>query len=165
MIFPQIQLYDLLNHTLGKKVIHVETIYIDEHYSKLLEHVKKHRCKCYCIAPVNYDIINLQFVVGTAREKYASVLKERYDKLKKYADIQMHVHLAVLPQRLSKEEKEHLIKESYNFFVDELKIVPKEIVFGWFASDRESEEIAKSLGLKVIGPHYHLYERNMSGDN
>jgi len=161
LIFPQIQLYNLINNALGKKVIHAETIYVDEHYSKLLEHVKKYRCKCYCITPANYEIIHQQFVINKTKEEYAAVLKERYNELKKYADLQLHVHLAVLPQRLSKEEKERLIKEAHNFFVNELNITPKEIVFGWFASDSDSEETAKSLGMKVIGSHYHIYERDL----
>ena len=161
MIFPQIQIYKLISNTLGKKVIHVETIYVDEHYSKLLEHVKTHKCKCYCIAPVNYDIIHDQFIIDKTREEYAAVLKERYNELKKYADLQPHVHLAVLPQRMSKEEKERMIREAHKFFVNELNITPNELVFGWFASDHESEDMAKSLGMKVIGPHYHIYERDL----
>jgi len=161
MIFLQIKMYDFLSRIFGKHVIHVETIHIDEHFKNLLNHVKKYKCKCFCMTPENYDMANIEFVIGKSKRDYANILKERYNALKNYADLQLHVHLAVLPERLSKERKYHLIKSAYDFFITELGITPKEIVFGWFASDAEADEIAKSMGLKIIRAHYHLYDRDL----
>jgi hypothetical protein len=55
------------------------------------------------------------------------------------------------------KEKEKLIKEAYNWLAKNVE-KPTKIVFGWFAWDKFSEKLTKSLGLKIIGRHFHIYD-------
>jgi len=72
--------------------------------------------------------------------------------------MQLHVHLSMFLKKMSKKRKEELINESFKFFVKEIGVIPTEIVFGWWSYDKESKKIAKSLGLKIIDKHYHVYD-------
>jgi len=147
-----------LNNLFGKKIIHLETPHI--HGEKLLKHLKKYRdCKVYCLTPINYDFVNVEFGLKLSKKQYQKFLIEYYSKLKKDCNLQLHVHLNQYPENLSNHQKEKMIKEAYSFFINQLKIKPTEIVFGWYASDKSSEDIAISLGLKIIRRHLHIYDR------
>jgi len=147
-----------LNRRFGKSVIHVETPYLFG--NRLLNHVKSRRgCKCYCLSPVNYDYVMAEFGISMSRQKYKLFLIKYYKELGRFSDLQLHVHLSQYPDQLSEAEKKKRILDSYNFFVKDLGIQPKEILFGWYTSDRFSEEISRSLGLKIRGRHLHLYDR------
>lgn len=160
MRLPKIPLFTMLDKVLGKRFVHVETAYIDEHFSKLVEHAKKYRLKCYCITPVDYDFAKVEFGVNMSKREFSEILRKRYLELKKFdADLQLHVHVAILPEMLTKDRKRKKIHDAYNFFVEQLGIRPTEIVFGWFIGDEELREIAKELNLEVIDEHFHIYER------
>lgn len=155
----KIRNHGFINRNFGKKVVHVEMAYLPEIQGKLIKHLRKYRSKCYCICPSNYDLVNVSFGISLSRKEYYDILKEFYLKLKNRGiNLQLHVHLSMFPKNLPLSKKENLLKSAYNFFVKELKIKPKEIVFGWYASDKESIEIVKKLGLKIINEHLHIYD-------
>jgi hypothetical protein len=146
-----------LNRIFGKKIIHLEGIYFTS--KKLKKHLRKYKSKCYCVCPVNYEYFNSFLVTNLTKNEFYKSLKKNYLELKEMRiSLQLHVHLALLPNRLSYAKKESMIKSAYDFFVKELDIVPTEIVFGWYSSDKESIEIANSFGLKVIKEHLHIYD-------
>jgi hypothetical protein len=146
-----------MNRYFGKKVVHVEAPHIFG--EKLKKHLIKYKSKCYCITPVNYGYINSFFGINISERDFRNYLKRYYLSLKKAGiNLQLHVHLSMFPKVLSYRKKEEMIKESYDFFVNDLGIIPKEIVFGWYASDKESEEIANKLNLRFIKEHLHVYD-------
>ena len=146
-----------MNRNFGKKVVHVEAPHIFG--ERLKKHLMKHKSKCYCLTPTNYEYINSFFGITMSKKEFENYLKRYYLELKKGGiNLQPHIHLSMFPRILTYKKKEKMIKESYNFFVKELKINPKEIVFGWFASDKDSEEIANRLNLKIIREHLHVYD-------
>lgn len=143
---------------MGRNVIHVETPHISK--DKLLSYAKKYKPKCYCITPVNYDFVAAEFGINKTRKEFEKELVKIYMKLKKTgADLQLHVHLTQFPEMLPNEKKKNMLKEAYDFFVDKIKIRPREVVFGWYASDAYIENFSKNIGLKIIGPHFHTYDR------
>ena len=73
-------------------------------------------------------------------------------------NLQLHVHISTMPALVSYEEKKRMINSAYGFFVKELKIVPTELVLGWYACDKEIEQIAQELGLIISPDHFHTYD-------
>lgn len=157
---PKIPLITTLHKMLGKRAVHVETIHIDVHFAKLIQHVKRYRPKCYCITPEDYEFAKVEFGVTMSEMEFFELVKQRYLVLKDLgADLQLHVHVAVLPEMLTTARKRKKMYDSNNFFVDQLGIKPTEIVFGWLVDDNELRKIATELNLKVIGEHFHIYDR------
>lgn len=147
----------VLNRLFGKGVVHVEAPHFTK--NKLLEHVRKYKSKCYCICPVNYDFVKAEYGLNMDKKTYTKFLKEFYLKLKKMnINLQPHVHLSQLPENLSNSIKESRIKQAHSFFKNILSITPKEVTFGWYKYDPFSEKLAKKLGMKIISPHYHIYD-------
>jgi hypothetical protein len=145
------------NRNFGKKVVHVEAPHIFG--EKLRKHLMKYKSKCYCLTPANYEYINSFCGINMSKKDFSDYLREYYLSLKKIGiNLQMHVHLSMFPEILPYVKKEKMIKESYDFFIKDLGIVPKEIVFGWYASDKESEEIVHKLNLKIRKEHLHIYD-------
>ncbi len=145
------------NRNFGKKVIHVEAIHLTS--EKLKKHLRKYHSKCYCICPENLTYSDAFFGVNMSKKEFYKTLKNKYLELKKMGiNLQLHVHLAYFPEKLPYEKKKHMIESAYNFFIKELNITPREIVFGWYSSDRDSLNIAKNLGLRVRGEHLHIYD-------
>ncbi len=146
-----------MNRNFGKKVVHVEAPHVFG--EELKKHLIKYKSKCYCLTPANYEYISSFCGVNRSKKYFENYLKNYYSILKKFGvNLQLHVHLSMFPKILSYEKKEKMIKKSYDFFVKELGIIPKEIVFGWYASDKESEEIAHKLNLRIIKEHLHVYD-------
>lgn len=145
------------NRNFGKRVIHVEAPHMFG--KELKKHLIKYKSKCYCLTPTNYEYIDCFFGINKTKKDFKNFLKEYYLSLKKLGiNLQIHVHLSMFPSNLKYKKKEEMIKSAYDFFVNDLKITPREIVFGWYASDEDSEEIAKKLGLKIVGEHLHIYD-------
>lgn len=145
------------NRNFGKKVIHVEAIYFM--HEKLKAHLKKYNSKCYCIGPSNYEYSDSFFGVNMSKKKFRESLKKYYLELKKIGvDLQMHVHLAYFPKRLPYKKKREMIKSTYDFFVKDLEIIPKEIVFGWYRADEDARKIASELNLRIREEHLHIYD-------
>ena len=94
-----------------------------------------------------------------SKKEFHTFLKDYYLFLKKMKiNLQPHVHLSMFPENLKNSVKEKMILEARNFFIKDLNIEPKEIVFGWYASDKFSRKIAESFGMKVINEHLHIYD-------
>lgn len=158
-VFNKMNLKNLgiLNRMFGKRIVHIEAIHLT--YEKLVKHLKKYKSKCYCITPSNYNLTKGYFGIEFSKKEYYNKLKRKYLDLKEMGvNLQLHVHLAIFPQELGYKIKKELIEDAYNFFISELNIIPKEIVLGWYASDKDSKEIAKNLGLKIIPEHFHIYD-------
>jgi hypothetical protein len=148
----------ILNKIFGKKVIHVEAPHIFS--EKLIKHLAKYKSRCYCICPINSDYILSNFGGAESKKELEKKLKEIYLRLKeKGAFLQLHVHISMCPKFVSYKKKKELIEGAYNFFVKELRIKPREIVFGWWAYDKECEEICRELNLNIKGnKEFHVYD-------
>ena len=145
-----------MNRRFGKKVVHVEAPHIFG--EELKRHLEKYGSKCYCLCPENYDYVSV-FLLNMTRSQYKVFLKKYYlDLKKKGINLQLHVHLSMFPKNLSYKRKKFLIESAYNFFKKDLNIIPKDIVFGWYASDNDSRKIAGDLGLRIFNEHLHIYD-------
>jgi len=146
-----------LNKWFGKKIVHVEAPHIFG--EKLVEHCKKYLPTCYCICPSNYHYVSSVFGLGSYETVLTDEFQEIYLILKEMGiNLQLHVHISMIPENVSYEKKRALIYRAYEFFTKELGIVPTEIVFGWFEWDKDCEEICKKLGLRIIDKHFHIYD-------
>lgn len=143
---------------LGKGIIHVEAPHLTS--ESLIKHLKKYNSKCYCICPVNYSYVQSNFGSSLNQEQFEKFTKKFYLQLKEMGiNLQLHVHLSIFPERMSFEEKSRIISSAFNFFKNELGIVPREIVFGWTTYDQDCLEICKRLNLEPIkNRHYHIYD-------
>ncbi len=147
----------ITNRNFGKKVVHVEAPHLFGR--RLKKHLSKYKSKCYCLTPINQEYINSFFGGRISKKDFDKFFKEYYLSLKNLGiNLQLHVHLSMFPKVLPYNKKKKMIQEAYEFFVRELEIKPKEIVFGWYASDKDSEEIARKLGLKIRKEHLHFYD-------
>jgi hypothetical protein len=155
-------LYKKYQNRVGRRVIHVES----PHYNPeaLVKYCQKYRPKCFCITPVNYDFLNVEYSAGMSYEKLGRFLKDLYPQMKEAgAELQLHVHVSQLPALLPIERKRALIENAFKFFKNELGIVPTEIIFGWFSWDKEMEDICKELGLRVVSWSPYIYDRWCEG--
>ena len=142
----------------GKKIIHVEAPHLTE--KELLNHIKKYRSKCYCITPANYNYVKGNFGFNGNEKEFKDSLKKIYLKLKEMKiKLEPHIHLSLYPEKMNFNEKEKLIKEVFQFFINDLKVIPKEVVFGWTKFDPESIEIVRKLNARTIkDKHFHIYD-------
>lgn len=141
----------------GKKIIHVEAPHLFG--KQLIRHLDKYHSKCYCICPSNYEYVHSHFGMRLSKEDFYKTLKNFYLSLKeREIDLQLHVHLSTIPNALTSKYKKKLIEDAYDFFKNDLGIIPKEIVFGWWAYGEEDKKIAEKLNLKIIEQHFHVYD-------
>jgi len=135
--------------------VHTESIFLDEVWEKVKEKVlNKEIYRWYVMAPENYEYFKANFNCKLSKEKLSNLMNERYLWMIKHRqNLQLHVHLSRL-MNISYKEQENLIKESKEWFERELKIIPKEIVFGWWEFNEDSLEIIKKMNLKHIKKEY-----------
>lgn len=132
----------------GKWAIHVEAI----HEDKIFEKIKKQLPKkpiCFVITPINYDYIKGTIGTSLRKKELERVLRERYNFLKKYAQLELHVHLTVLCD-MSHREQWKMITDAYKWFEKTLGFKPTKFVPGWWAYNKNTEAICKRLGLKLV---------------
>jgi hypothetical protein len=147
----------ILNKIFGKKEIHIEAPQITE--KKLLPFLLKYRPECYCLCPVNHAYIRIHFGMDMTKEAFRNYLKNFYLKLKHEGlHLYPHVHISRYPERTSNKIKRELIMGAYNFFKNELKIKPTQIIFGWYKYDGYCKKICKDLGLEIVGQNWHVYD-------
>jgi hypothetical protein len=132
----------------GRWAIHVETIHEDRIFKKIKKQLSK-KPLCFIITPVNYDYI--KGITGTTlrKKELETILKERYNFLKKYAQLELHVHLTVLCD-MNHREQWKMITDAYKWFEKVLGFKPTKFVPGWWLYDNNTEMICKKLGLKLV---------------
>ena len=146
-----------LHRLLGKGVMHIEAPHL--FMGQIVAHIKKHKPKCYCLTPVNYDAIKCANYTTMSREEYAKFLQYFYLQLKDLgADLQPHLHLAMNLGDMPEDEIYEKIIDVWRFFITSLDITPTEILFGHYTSNKVCEKYAKMLHLKIIGRHWHIYD-------
>lgn len=130
--------------------VHTEAAFIDEVWEEIQKKVKKNEVyKWYLMTPANYDYFKGSFQTLLTKEEISNILKERYLWLKeKKQKIEIHIHLDLLASMKYQRQKE-IIKESLRWFEKELGLRPKEVVFGWWMFNKDSERICKEMGLKI----------------
>ena len=148
----------ILNKIFGRGLIHIEAPHLFK--GKLLSYLQKNKSKCYCICPINFEYVMSNFGGVESENELKQKLKKIYLKFKEMGIfLQLHVHISMYPQMVSYKKKKRLIEGAYNFFLKELEIRPKEIVFGWWAYDQECQRICKRLNLKIINKkEFHIYD-------
>jgi hypothetical protein len=132
-----------------KWTIHVEAIHNDEVFKKLKNIVIHKKPICFVITPVNYEFIKTNIGTSLQRKKLEKILKDRYLFLKKYTQLQLHVHLNILCN-LNYREQQKIILSAYKWFEKNLGFKPTMFVPGWWRYDKNTEIICKRLNLKLV---------------
>jgi len=122
----------------------------------------KHKAIWFVLTPENVDYVKVEMGFNGTKKKYEKIILKRYKWLQRHdQEIQLHVHLSMYPELIDKKEKERIITKAYKWLVSN-GFIPTKIVFGWWIYDDEMLEIAKNLGLKVVGyydyKHIHDYD-------
>jgi len=134
--------------------MHVEKIW--ETHQKVLEYAKKRHPKLYVITPPNYRSLG---ILPYSYRKFKEDVAKKYKELKEFCRMELHVHLNISPRFRSSDfrTKEKVIKDSFHF-LEGIGVHPKEVVFGAYIWDEDCERAARRLGLKIIWPHFHIYD-------
>lgn len=130
---------------------HVEAIFDDEVWEEIKKEVRKGKIKkWYVMTPANYDYFVGMFHIKLTRAQLANKMARRYKWMLDHGQqLELHLHLNRLAN-LSYEEQKKLLEQSFYFFKKGLGIKPNEIVFGWWLSNQDSNDLIKKYNLKKI---------------
>ena len=143
--------------------IYVERIFDDEVYKELLKFIKKKKSICFVLTPYNWELIQAEQRYCGTRKELERIMIERYNKLKKYAKIGLHLHISLMPEKLNYYEQRRIFKPAIAWMLnmgffknDEEKL----ITFGWHKGSKDSLKLVKKYGLTLIksGKEIHDYE-------
>lgn len=139
----------------GKWAIHVEAIHKNDCFKKIKKILPK-KPICFVITPINYDFIKGDIGISLSKRELEKILKKRYILLKKYTQLELHVHLNILCD-LNYREQWKLISSAYRWFEKTLGFKPTMFVPGWWIYDKNTELICKKLGLKLVKEHDYFF--------
>jgi len=132
-----------------KMTIHVEAIVIDDVWEEIQGKFGKIH-KWYVMTPANYEFTKAYFNLKINKTEFEKIMKQRYlDMIRRGEKLQLHIHLHPT-MKITYEEQEKLISKSIDWFKKELKLIPKEIVFGWWRYNQDTIEILRKYKLKLI---------------
>ncbi len=146
--------------------IHTEALYKDEVWKRVQQFVESGRSAVwFCLTPVNYEYINIEFGCKLSKAQYEKVLLQRYKWLADHGqEIQLHVHMRVLPELYdspeeSLREQETRLKAALAW-MKKHGYSPTKIVYGWWAEDENSRQLAKKYGLEnqLRFEHYYIHD-------
>ena len=139
--------------------VHTEMAWIT--YPMLLDLIRKVSTILFVITPVNYEYAVSVLGFRGSLEEFSDKLTEIYGTLAKYAEMQLHIHLSLFPELLSRDVKENMIVSALEWG-SERGFRFSKVVFGWWKYDKAVEDICNSLGLKIVKrgeyPHIHDYD-------
>lgn len=146
----------------GIPSVHTETIHDKWVWKGIKKYSSKHKAIWFVFTPENIDYVKAQAGFKGTKKDYEKIILERYKWLQRHGqEIQLHIHLTMYPELISKTEKEKTIKKAYNWLVSN-GFNPTKIVFGWWIYDDDMVNISERLGLKVVGyydyKHLHDYD-------
>ena len=132
--------------------VHTEMIHDDKVWKIIQEKVKNKEIHTwYVVTPINSDIFYSHFRIPLSLNEYEERLIERYQWLiKKKQNVQLHVHLSKDLRYFPYLAQEMLIKKAVEWFEGKLEIPVKEIVFGWWSYNKETERILETLNIRLI---------------
>lgn len=139
--------------------IHTEAIMIDSVWKKIKEKVKSKKVKIwYIMTPVNYDYFKSFLNMKISKKKLSEIMKKRYKWMVQQGErLELHIHLSMAMKTMSFKDQEKLIKEALSWMKKELNLKAREFVPGWWAYNRDTLEICKKHGLRMIYPKDYDY--------
>ncbi len=131
--------------------VHTEAVFYDEVWKEIKKKIlEKKVLKWYVMTPENYDYLKGYFNFSLSKKHLSEIMKKRYlEMIKQGEKLELHIHLHPI-MKISVREQEELIKKSVQWFKSALGYPPREIVFGWWRWNENSEEIAEKYHLKII---------------
>ncbi|KXA90701.1 hypothetical protein AKJ57_03970 [candidate division MSBL1 archaeon SCGC-AAA259A05] len=133
--------------------IHVEDIFLDETYDKLLNYVKNHECICMLSTLNEFEYCKANHAIELNKNEFEKKLRERYSELKEHCRIGLHTHLArgKSIERLDYGEQRKKIRNGIDF-LESLGIETSHFAPGWWSWNQNTIKACKDLGIK----HFHL---------
>jgi len=131
--------------------VHTEAIFYEDVWDEIKDKMgQKEILKWYVMTPVNYNYFKSYFEVDYTKKEISKIMKERYlEMIREGEELQLHIHLHPT-MKIGYTKQEKRIKEAVEWFEKNLGFKPKEIVFGWWLWDDNSEMIAGKYNLKII---------------
>lgn len=143
-----------------KYLIFVERVFDDEIFEALQEFLKKNRCICFLMTPVNFNLIQAEQDYKGTKEELEVLMIERYKIIEKLsADIGLHLHLSLMPEKMSYEDQEKRIEEAMKWMTTN-NLKHSSINFGWYKYSDDTLEIVRKKGVMLLekGKALHDYE-------
>ncbi|MCP8316553.1 MAG: hypothetical protein H3Z52_08005 [archaeon] len=136
--------------------IHIETIFIDEVYEKLIDYVKTHNVMCMVTTTNEYELFKATYGFNYTLDEISRILRNRYKVLSEHAKIGLHTHIAPneVIDLFGYEDQYHKIIEGYNF-LKSMNIIAEDFAPGWWSYNGITIDVCKDIGIKNFHVNVH----------
>lgn len=134
-----------------KNIVTVESIFIDEVWLEIQNLVNSKKIKkWFIVTPVDYDYLKSLYNLQISKLDMANIMAQRYRwMLNQGQELELKIYLTRLANNISKEEQETKLNQALHFMAKGLKIKPGEVMFGWFAYNKDSKDLLIQNNLKL----------------
>jgi hypothetical protein len=135
-----------------KKVISLESIFINEVWQEIQRLVLKKKIKkFYIVTPANYEYLQSLYNLKISRIDLANLMVKRYRWLLEHGqELELKLYLTRLSNNITAQEQEIRLRQALHFMSKGLRIKPTEILIGWSAYNKDTESILNNYKLKLI---------------
>ena len=142
----------LLNIFKKTSIVTIESIFIDEVWQEIKRLVESKKIKkWFIVTPADYDYLKSIYNLQMSRLDMANIMAKRYKWMLEHGqELELKIYLTRLANNITKEEQEQRLRQALHFLAKGLKIKPSEVMFGWYASNRDSRELLEDYKLKLI---------------
>ncbi|MCP8316081.1 MAG: hypothetical protein H3Z52_14605 [archaeon] len=140
--------------------IHIEAIFIDKVYEKLIEYVKTHNVMCMVTTMNEYELFRVTYGFGYTLDGFSRILRDRYKVLAEYAKIGLHTHVAPneVIDSFSYEDQYLKLVKGYNF-LKSMNIIVKDFAPGWWSYNDITIDVCEDIGIK----NFHVNINELKG--
>ncbi|NWG09189.1 MAG: hypothetical protein HXX80_02565 [Nitrososphaerales archaeon] len=137
--------------------IHIEAIFTDKVYEKLIDYVKTHNVACMVTTTSEYELLKAKYGFDYTMDEFSRILHNRYKVLSEYAKIGLHTHIAPneVIDSFSYEDQHRKIVEGYNF-LKSMNIIVEDFAPGWWGYNSITIDACKDIGIKNF--HVNIHE-------
>jgi hypothetical protein len=137
--------------------IHIEAIFIEKVYEKLIEYVKAHNVVCMVTTTNEYELLKAKYGFDYNMDEFSRLLRNRYKVLSEYAKIGLHTHIAPneVIDLFGYEDQYRKIVEGYNF-LKSINIIVEDFAPGWWSYNGITIDVCKNINIKNF--HIDIHE-------
>lgn len=137
----------------GKKrlVVSVESIFIDEVWEEIQKIVHRGKIrKWFIVTTANYNYLQSLYNLSISKLDLANLMAKRYNwMLQNGQELELRIFTTRLANNIDKQEQEIILKEALHFMAKGLKIKPTEVMFGWYAVNKDGKDLLQQYNLKL----------------
>ena len=134
-----------------KSVVTIESIYIDEVWQEIQKLAESKKVsKWFIVTPADYDYLKAIYNLKISKLEMANIMAKRYKWMLEHGqELELKIYLTRLANNITREEQELKLRQALHFMAKGLRIKPTEVMWGWYASNKDSRELLENYKLKT----------------